>query len=57
MVFGFLDYPKKIAGISTPQIMTGDPSFDMERIRAFYKDITGRYPTLASRVALQEERA
>lgn len=57
VIFGFLDYPKKIAGISTPQIMTGDPSFDMERIRAFYKDITGRYPALASRIALQEERA
>ena len=57
VIFGFLDYPKKIAGISEPQTMSGDPKFDMERIREFYKDITGRYPALASRIALQEEQA
>jgi len=27
----------------------------MDRIRAFYKGITGRYPALASKIALQEE--
>ena len=55
VIFGFLDYPKKLAGISAPQTMTGDPGPDMDRIRAFYKGITGRYPALASKIALQEE--
>ena len=55
VIFGFLDYPKKLAGISAPQTMTGDTGPDMDRIRAFYKGITGRYPALASKIALQEE--
>ena len=55
VIFGFLDYPKKLAGISAPQTMTGEPGPDMDRIRAFYKGITGRYPALASKIALQEE--
>ena len=34
---------------------TGDVRADMDRIRAFYAGITGRYPALATPVRLREE--
>lgn len=55
VIFGFLDYPKKIAGISPPHTMTGNIRLDMDGIRNFYRGIVGRYPALASRIALRDE--
>ena len=55
VIFGFLDYSKKLAGISLPQPMTGNVRLDMDGVRQFYRGIVGRYPALASRIALRDE--
>jgi len=44
IAMGFLDYKKRIGGIGPVLQPTGDISADMEIIRAFYKDISGKYP-------------
>jgi 1-acyl-sn-glycerol-3-phosphate acyltransferase len=55
VIFGFLDYSKKLAGISQPRPMTGNVRLDMDAVRQFYRGIVGRYPALASRIALRDE--
>ena len=55
VIFGFLDYSKKLAGISLPRPMTGNVRLDMDGVRQFYRGIVGRYPALASRITLRDE--
>ncbi len=55
LVFGFLDYGRRLAGISEPFHPTGDIARDMEIVRAFYKDIQGCHPELMSSRRLREE--
>ncbi|MCB1647510.1 MAG: 1-acyl-sn-glycerol-3-phosphate acyltransferase [Pseudomonadales bacterium] len=55
VVCGFLDYDKKIAGLGPSFRLTGNVTEDMDRLRAFYEPITGRYPALKSRIVLREE--
>lgn len=43
IVCGFVDYRKKTGGIGPVVYPTGSLEQDMERIRAFYKDKSGRY--------------
>jgi len=45
IVLGFLDYRRKVGGIGPVVYPTGDIKADMETIRAFYDDITGKNPT------------
>ncbi len=55
VVCGYLDYPNKIAGLGESFDLTGDVNKDMNRIRDFYKPITGRHPDQKSRIRLREE--
>jgi 1-acyl-sn-glycerol-3-phosphate acyltransferase len=41
---GYLDYPKKLAGVGPVIHPSGDIEADMRRIMAFYLGITGRWP-------------
>lgn len=47
LVLGYLDYGKKTAGFGAVFWPTGDIDADMREIRAFYKDVTAKHPTLA----------
>jgi len=44
IALGFLDYRRKVGGIGKVVQPTGDIERDMESIRAFYKEISGKYP-------------
>lgn len=44
IVFGFLDFAKKIGGFGPSLVPTGDIEADFEQIRAFYVTITGKRP-------------
>ena len=54
MVCGYLDYPKKEAGLGQVLNVT-NLSNDMDQLRAFYGPINGKYPELKSRIRLREE--
>ena len=57
IVLGFLDYRRKVGGFGPIVQPTGDIDADMAVIRAFYRDISGKYPLkesqqcIASRVS------
>ena len=44
IALGFLDYKRKVGGIGKVVQPTGDIEQDMKIIRAFYQDISGKYP-------------
>jgi len=44
IVMGYIDYGKKTGGIGPTIMPTGNIKNDMKDIRAFYSDITGKYP-------------
>ncbi|MBA9077459.1 MULTISPECIES: lysophospholipid acyltransferase family protein [Rufibacter] len=44
IVLGFLDYAKKEAGIGPIIYPTGDYEADLEKIKAFYRTVTPKYP-------------
>ena len=44
IVLGFLDYQRKVGGFGPVVQPTGDLDVDMAVIRAFYRDISGKYP-------------
>jgi len=44
IALGFLDYKRKVGGIGKVVQPTGDIEQDMKIIRAFYLDISGKYP-------------
>ncbi len=54
---GYLDFERKICGVGGFVMPTGDIRADMDRIRAFYKDIRGKYPAKESVPRLREEDA
>ncbi len=51
IVLGFLDYKRKIGGFGPLIHPTGNLEADMERIRAFYKNITGKNPENSTNLA------
>lgn len=53
----FLDYARKRGGFGPTFHLTGDVAADMDKIRAFYADVTARYPERMSPVRLAEEAA
>lgn len=55
IVCGFLDFRRKVAGVGPAIIPTGDVRADMDRIRAFYADKTGRRPEATTPVRLESE--
>lgn len=55
IVCGYLDYPKKEAGLGLSFKLSGDMKQDMDRIREFYEPIVAKYPKDKSRIVLREE--
>jgi|SRR5688572_1220285 len=55
VVLGFLDYGRKVGGFGPAIRLTGDVRRDMDRIRAFYAPIRGKYPDCTGTIALAEE--
>ena len=55
IVLGLLDYKKKEGGLFDAVQPTGDMSADMDKIRAFYRDATGKYPEDFGPIRLREE--
>ena len=55
IILGFLDYERKVAGLGPAIETTGDLGADMDRIRAFYEGIEGKYPEQKSRIRLKAE--
>ena len=47
IVLGYLDYRRKVGGIGPVVHPTGDMERDMKIIKAFYADITAKYPEQA----------
>ena len=52
---GYLDYARKASGVGLFLHPTGDIRKDMETIRAFYRDIKGKYPQNQIEPRLREE--
>ena len=52
---GYLDYQRKLCGLGMFVIPGGDVNADMDKIRAFYRDIRGKHPELESEPRLKEE--
>ena len=48
IALGFLDYKRKVAGITKFFYPTGDFQVDLQEIKAFYAGITAKYPEKAS---------
>lgn len=55
IALGFLDYRRKRCGLGPYVTPTGDLHADMERLRAFYRDIRGKHPQLETEPRLREE--
>ncbi len=57
ILLAFLDYEKKRGGLGPCFRLSGDLRADMDRIRAFYADVKGKYPEQTSTPRLHEEDA
>jgi 1-acyl-sn-glycerol-3-phosphate acyltransferase len=57
VVLGFLDFERKVGGLGPVLHLTQDVHADMERIRAYYRDMRGKHPDLESTPRLREEDA
>jgi 1-acyl-sn-glycerol-3-phosphate acyltransferase len=53
IVLGFLDYRRKVGGIGPTFYPTGRIEEDMQKIRAFYATITGKYHDMFSNAGLR----
>jgi len=53
---GFIDYKRKASGLGPTLYPTGDIEADMEIIRNFYADVTGKYPDKACLPALARDQ-
>jgi 1-acyl-sn-glycerol-3-phosphate acyltransferase len=52
---GYLDYARKTTGVGGFVTPTGDVRTDMDRIRAFYEGVRGKYPEKVGVPRLREE--
>jgi 1-acyl-sn-glycerol-3-phosphate acyltransferase len=55
IVPGFVDYANKRAGFGPPLYPSGNVKADMDVLRAFYADKTGKFPDHAGRIWLEAE--
>jgi 1-acyl-sn-glycerol-3-phosphate acyltransferase len=55
LVLGYLDFARRRGGFGPWFHPTGDLKADMDRIRAFYADKTGRHPECFGEIRLREE--
>ena len=56
IVLGYLDYARKRGGLGPEIHPSGDLTADMDRIRAFYADKVGRYPSQFTEPRLADEQ-
>jgi len=52
---GYLDYERKLCGVGMLVIPSNNVNEDMDKIRAFYRNIRGKHPHLESEPRLREE--
>jgi 1-acyl-sn-glycerol-3-phosphate acyltransferase len=57
LVFGFLDYRRKVTGIGTTLMPCGDIETDMAAIRGFYHQIAAKYPEEYGAIEVATRRA
>jgi 1-acyl-sn-glycerol-3-phosphate acyltransferase len=50
IVFGYLDYGRKVAGLGPAFVPTGNLDADFEVFRAFYSKVQARYPEKAGAI-------
>jgi len=55
IAMSYLDYSRKVGGIGPVLVPSGDVRRDMDRLRAFYADKIGKFPTKTSPIRLVEE--
>jgi 1-acyl-sn-glycerol-3-phosphate acyltransferase len=55
IVCTFLDYRRRVGGIGTTVVTSGDLPADMDLIRAFYEGVTPKFPAQDTPVWLREE--
>ncbi|NTV45966.1 MAG: acyltransferase [Chlorobiales bacterium] len=55
IALGFADYKKKVTGIGPTLMPTGDIESDLSLIRAFYANISGKYPEQAGTIAFRKK--
>ncbi len=53
LVCGFVDYGTKRVGVGPTIMPTGDVEADLDKIRSFYADITGKHPEEKSIIAFR----
>jgi hypothetical protein len=54
IALGFLDYARKIGGVSVTLMPTGDIQADFTAIREFYAGIAGKHPRLQGEIKLRD---
>ncbi len=57
IICAFLDYRRKVGGVGPTIVPSDDVRADMQVIRDFYAQITGKYPALTTPAILLEEDA
>jgi len=55
IVPGYLDYARRRGGMGPPLLPSGNMHADMDRLRTFYADKVGRYPTQFTEPRLADE--
>jgi hypothetical protein len=55
IVLGLLDYQKKVGGLFEAVYTTSDLKADMDKIRNFYRNASGKYPQHFGPVRVREE--
>lgn len=55
IVMCYLDYSRKVGGIGPILYPTGDIKGDMDKIRAFYAGVRGKFPEMEGSVRLRDE--
>ncbi len=56
VICGYLDYSRRRACLGYSFVPTGDVDADMEKVRAFYASVRGKFPELESTIRLKAER-
>ncbi len=55
VICGYLDYGRRRACLGYTFVPTGDVKSDMDKVRAFYAGVRGKFPELQSDIRLKEE--
>jgi 1-acyl-sn-glycerol-3-phosphate acyltransferase len=54
ILLGFLDYKRKVGGLGPTMFPSGDLKANLEKMREFYRDISGKHPSQMGEIELQE---